>query len=140
MGADSPQTKTIFLKVTRAIRCKGQVGVRAPKGGKPPEFSTPIFSKTLRQISPKSLLKAKGYLKCVNLYFGPDLTTRFYVKLPTVLGVWGNTPPASRELDHQFSSHHADVGTAQRARRRATLPGSGDRLSQTRRPETLLPV
>jgi len=43
MGADSPQTKTIFLKVTRAIRCKGQVGVRAPKGGKPPEFSTPNF-------------------------------------------------------------------------------------------------
>jgi len=59
MGADSPQTKTIFLRVTRAIRCKGQVGVRAPKGGKPPNFRPPIFSKTLRQISPKSLLKAK---------------------------------------------------------------------------------
>ena len=47
MGADSPQTKTIFLKVTRAIRCKGQVGVRAPKGGEfqkcPPQFSTPHF-------------------------------------------------------------------------------------------------
>jgi len=130
-GGRFPQTKTIFLRVTRAIRCKGQVGVRAPKGVNPPNFRPPIFSKTLRQISPKSLLKAKGYLKCVNLYFGPDLTTTFYVKLPTVFGffgVWGNTPPASRELDHQFSSHRADVGTAHRARRRATLPGSGDRL------------
>jgi len=39
-----PLTKTIFLRVTRAIRCKGQVGVRAPKGGKPTtQFSTPHF-------------------------------------------------------------------------------------------------
>jgi len=91
-----PPKQNHFSRVTRAIRCKGQVGVWAPKRGKPtPQFSTPIFSKTLRQISPKSLLKAKGYLKCVNLYFGTDLTTRFSGKLPTVLGgirVWGQNP------------------------------------------------
>jgi len=45
---------------------------------------TPIFSKPLRQIFPKSLFNTTGYLKCVNLYFGPDLTTGSPGKLPTI--------------------------------------------------------
>ena len=129
-----PQTKTIFLRVTRAIRCKGQVGVRAPKGGKPtPSFRPSIFFENPSSDFSQKLTQGKRYLKCANMYFGPDLATRFTGKLPTVFGVFGfggKTPPASRELDHQFSSRRSDVGTAQRARRRAraTLPGSGDRL------------
>ena len=50
MGADSPQTKTVFLRVARAIRCMGQMGVQTPEGGKPqkctksapPQFSIHI--------------------------------------------------------------------------------------------------
>jgi len=74
--------------------CGPRKGVN-PKRAPPPNFRPVIFSKTLRQISPKSLFKAKGYLKCVNLYFGPDLTTGSPGKLPTVFGVfrvWGQNP------------------------------------------------
>jgi len=33
MGADSPQTKTVFLRVARAIRCMGKIGGVNPRRG-----------------------------------------------------------------------------------------------------------
>ena len=105
MGADFPQTKTVFLRAaTHFFRLSDPDFLFDPQyiramlpisSAHCPNFPPPIFSKTLRKISPKSLLKTKGYLKCVNLYFGPDLTTRFSRKLPRVLKVflvWGQNP------------------------------------------------
>ena len=42
MGVDSPQTKTIFLRVAKAIRCMSQMGVRTPEGGKPPKCTKSV--------------------------------------------------------------------------------------------------
>ena len=49
MGADSPGTKTVFVRVPRAIMSMGQIGGPAPGSGKPPKVFQFQIDKIQRQ-------------------------------------------------------------------------------------------
>ena len=83
-------------------------GCRPPKGVNPKVPHPPIFDPFFRNPlvrSPKSLWGATGYLKCVNLYSGPDLTTGNGQIAYTVFGVfrvWGQNPTRQPGIRPRF--------------------------------------
>jgi len=72
MGADSPHSKTIFIRAPRAITLMSQIGGQAPPSGqnekwtKVQNFWTPFSQKRLVRISPKFLC-GKGSWRSVDM-------------------------------------------------------------------------
>jgi len=111
MGADSPKLKTIFIRVKRAISRRDQMGVRAPKGGKPPKCSTPqfltphFFETPLSDFSQK-LMGGDPISEVSKFALWSRSVHREWRKGLQFLGFFGfggKTPFASRELDPQFA-------------------------------------
>jgi len=86
------------------------MGVRATEGGEPQmcatsNFRTPFFPENPSSNFFQKLSGESRYLKRVNLYFGPDLTTGNGEKAYTVcwcFRVWGQNPTRQPGIRPQF--------------------------------------